>query len=119
MGHFVRVAWARYLTINSQPNINGVPSTHPEFGWGAADGYVYQKAYVEFFCTPAGFQRLLEILPGCEMYTYMAVNSDGEVMSNTHGNNDIFNRLVIDSYRYQVMSNTDGVNAVTWSADLF
>lgn len=31
------------LTINSQPNINGKPSTDPIVGWGPAGGYVYQK----------------------------------------------------------------------------
>ncbi|AET38575.1 methylenetetrahydrofolate reductase (NAD(P)H) MET13 Ecym_3063 [Eremothecium cymbalariae DBVPG len=36
------------FTINSQPKVNGVPSTHLLFGWGPADGYVYQKQYLEF-----------------------------------------------------------------------
>ncbi|XP_034733772.1 methylenetetrahydrofolate reductase-like [Etheostoma cragini] len=31
------------LTINSQPNINGKPSTDPIAGWGPAGGYVFQK----------------------------------------------------------------------------
>ena len=31
------------LTINSQPAVNGKPSTDPVFGWGSAGGYVYQK----------------------------------------------------------------------------
>lgn len=31
------------LTINSQPNVNGAPSSDPVFGWGYANGYVYQK----------------------------------------------------------------------------
>jgi len=31
------------LTINSQPNVNAAPSTHPVHGWGDAGGYVYQK----------------------------------------------------------------------------
>lgn len=31
------------LTINSQPNVNGVPSTDPVHGWGNPGGYVYQK----------------------------------------------------------------------------
>lgn len=31
------------LTINSQPNINGKPSTDPIVGWGPPGGYVYQK----------------------------------------------------------------------------
>ena len=31
------------LTINSQPAINGAPSTDPVVGWGSKGGYVYQK----------------------------------------------------------------------------
>jgi methylenetetrahydrofolate reductase (NADPH) len=31
------------LTINSQPNVNGVDSSHPVHGWGIQNGYVYQK----------------------------------------------------------------------------
>ena len=34
---------AGILTINSQPNVNGAPSTDPVFGWGSEGGYVYQK----------------------------------------------------------------------------
>lgn len=37
------------LTINSQPNINGESSDNEVIGWGSPDGYVYQKAYLEFF----------------------------------------------------------------------
>ena len=31
------------LTINSQPNVNGVPSTDPVHGWGNPGGYIYKK----------------------------------------------------------------------------
>jgi len=31
------------LTINSQPAINGISSSHPTLGWGVTDGYIYQK----------------------------------------------------------------------------
>ena len=31
------------LTINSQPAVNGKPSTDPTVGWGSKGGYVYQK----------------------------------------------------------------------------
>ncbi|CAF4437000.1 unnamed protein product, partial [Adineta steineri] len=37
------------LTINSQPAVNGKPSSDPIVGWGTSNGYVYQKAYLEFF----------------------------------------------------------------------
>ena len=29
---------AGYLTINSQPRLNGVKSNHAAFGWGSPDG---------------------------------------------------------------------------------
>lgn len=31
------------LTINSQPSINGKPSSDPITGWGPPGGYVFQK----------------------------------------------------------------------------
>ena len=31
------------MTINSQPNVNGAPSTDPRVGWGSPGGYIYQK----------------------------------------------------------------------------
>lgn len=31
------------LTINSQPKINGKPSSDPVVGWGPPGGYVFQK----------------------------------------------------------------------------
>jgi methylenetetrahydrofolate reductase (NADPH) len=39
----------KFLTINSQPRVNGAPSSDPIFGWGPAKGYIYQKPYFEFF----------------------------------------------------------------------
>ena len=32
-----------FLTINSQPAVNGVRSDDKIFGWGPSNGYVYQK----------------------------------------------------------------------------
>lgn len=40
---------AGFMTINSQPAVNGCRSDDSVYGWGGAGGYVYQKAYVEFF----------------------------------------------------------------------
>ena len=31
------------LTINSQPHVNGAPSTDSTHGWGGSGGYIYQK----------------------------------------------------------------------------
>ena len=50
------------LTINSQPSANGVPSDDEVFGWGQAGGYVYQKAYLEFFTCEENVLALLQVL---------------------------------------------------------
>lgn len=34
------------LTINSQPSINGAPSSDSKVGWGSPNGYIYQKVSV-------------------------------------------------------------------------
>lgn len=39
----LRVNRQGILTINSQPNINGKPSSDPVVGWGPSGGYVFQK----------------------------------------------------------------------------
>ena len=44
--------------------------------------YVYQKAYVEFFCSPEKFHALQQRLKSKPTVTYMAVDSSGDVQSN-------------------------------------
>ena len=47
-----------YYTINSQPKINGMKSESPQ-GWGGKGGYLYQKAYLEFFCSKINLDKIL------------------------------------------------------------
>lgn len=56
----VRLNRSGYLTINSQPRVDGRESSCPEFGWGGAGGRVYQKAYVEFFTSPSRLRDLMD-----------------------------------------------------------
>ncbi|XP_017483415.1 PREDICTED: methylenetetrahydrofolate reductase-like [Rhagoletis zephyria] len=69
---------AGILTINSQPNVNGAPSTDPVFGWGSEGGYVYQKAYVEFFLSRALTDQLLAVLEQYPNVNYQVVNRSGD-----------------------------------------
>lgn len=70
-----------FLTINSQPAVNGERSDSPSVGWGGPGGYVYQKAYLEFFCTPAKLNALVEKCNALPL-TYLAVTKEGSFMSN-------------------------------------
>lgn len=84
---------AGLLVINTQPHVNAAPSDDPQFGWGGPGGYVYQKAYVEFFASPQRVAQLLPALQANRSITYMATDAAGRVQSNLQ---------------------PEGVDAVTW-----
>ncbi|XP_011005230.1 PREDICTED: methylenetetrahydrofolate reductase 2-like [Populus euphratica] len=88
-----RINLKGFLTINSQPAVNAEKSDSPSVGWGGPGGYVYQKAYLEFFCSREKLNALVETCKAFPLVTYMAVNRGGSWISN--------------------VSLTD-VNAVTW-----
>jgi methylenetetrahydrofolate reductase (NADPH) len=81
----VKLNRAGFLTINSQPRVNGVDSTDKLFGWGGAGGYVYQKAYLEFFTSPENKERLLQEIVNYPSLSYHCVDLKGESVSNLSG----------------------------------
>jgi methylenetetrahydrofolate reductase (NADPH) len=81
------------LTINSQPRVNASLSTDPYVGWGPAGGFVYQKAYAEFFCSKDILDKIVAGMGKTSTCSYMAVNKKGEKIGNVK---------------------SDSVNAVTW-----
>ncbi|KAA8493866.1 Methylenetetrahydrofolate reductase 1 [Porphyridium purpureum] len=63
------------LTINSQPRVNGAPSSDKCFGWGDKHGFVYQKAYLEFFASEKIVDALFahaSAFPSLSMYAARA-----------------------------------------------
>jgi methylenetetrahydrofolate reductase (NADPH) len=66
-----------YMTVNSQPAVNGDPSEDAVFGWGGAGGYVYQKAYIEFFCSPDNLNALNEAFKTRPSLCYYAIDHGG------------------------------------------
>ncbi len=72
-----------FWTINSQPQINGASSSDPVVGWGGPGGYVYQKAYLEFFTTREKLQWLLEKTNTYPNVQLQASNLQGEIISSS------------------------------------
>jgi len=83
---------AGYLSINSQPAVNGERSDHQVFGWGGPGGRVYQKAYLEFFTSPDNLLHVAALVQTRPNLVYYAVNHAGDV----------------------VTSGSKGVTALTW-----
>ena len=94
-----RLNMSGILTINSQPAINGKPSNDPIHGWytlivhssilslhslslhsfscrGAPNGFVYQKAYIEFFTNKSTLDALLSVIDHHPSITYSVWNAE-------------------------------------------
>ena len=72
-----------YLTINSQPAVDGAKCEDEVHGWGPKGGYVYQKAYLEFFISPKSLDKLIAQIEADPQITYHAVNARGDMRTNT------------------------------------
>ncbi|XP_054160886.1 methylenetetrahydrofolate reductase (NADPH)-like [Oppia nitens] len=103
------------LTINSQPNVNGVQSTDPIHGWGDSNGYVYQKAYLEFFTPKDNISALRDALKSYPLVNYQIVDTSGtnnytNIVSNTpiavtwgvFPGNEIIQPTVVDPISFNV-----------------
>ncbi len=71
------------FTINSQPAVNGKPSTDPEFGWGPDGGYVYQRMYIEFFIDPEKLEKITNLLKKYPNISYQAINKKGNIIQSS------------------------------------
>lgn len=94
-----------WWTVASQPAVNGVKSLDPTFGWGPANGFVFQKAFVEFFVPADQWKRLHEKIARPEMKEsiwFYAANAAGDFVSQDFSGEP-------DQDMQEV-----GTNAVTW-----
>ncbi|KAH7033260.1 methylenetetrahydrofolate reductase [Microdochium trichocladiopsis] len=93
-----------WWTVASQPAVNGLRSSDPTFGWGPQHGFVFQKAFVEFFIPSADWKVLLEKLQSPEIQgsvCFYAANAAGDFVSS-------------DSTGGESLSDEASTNAVTW-----
>ncbi|KAL2262009.1 hypothetical protein VTK26DRAFT_2743 [Humicola hyalothermophila] len=73
-----------WWTLASQPAVNGLRSEDPVFGWGPPNGFVFQKAFVEFFCPARDWDALLrdKLAKQGEVVCWYATNARGDFMSS-------------------------------------
>ncbi|EGF79873.1 hypothetical protein BATDEDRAFT_16794 [Batrachochytrium dendrobatidis JAM81] len=109
-----------FLTINSQPAVDGALSSDSVYGWGPKNGYVYQKAYLEFFISPKKLDLLLEKLCQHPFLTYHAVNKNGDLKTNTK--NDSPNAVTWGVFPGQEIVQptvVEGVSFIAWKDEAF
>ncbi|PGH04239.1 methylenetetrahydrofolate reductase [Blastomyces parvus] len=110
-----------WWTLASQPAVNGVRNDHPIFGWGPrGEGFVFQKAFVEFFCTSQDFKTILKSIfekHGHDELAWFATNATGDFQSSSPPSEDSATDYSgpVDVYLdSNATSSGTGVNAVTW-----
>ena len=101
-----------FWTLASQPAVNGVKSDDKVFGWGPpGEGFVFQKAFVEFFVSRQVWEKELKPLlqeHGEDEMTWLKTDSRGDFESST------FPQKLADTTLTPSAAGATGVNAVTW-----
>jgi methylenetetrahydrofolate reductase (NADPH) len=135
-----------FLTINSQPRVNGAPSDDPKVGWGPKGGYVFQKviinkkrkkrkaflcsfwnsfcfnnnkAYVEFFVSPENLQSLIEATKNFPSITYYALNMAGTKYTNGPDNATAVTWGVFPNSEILQPTVVDPASFIVWKVSLF
>jgi len=91
-----------WWSVASQPAVNGVRSSEQVFGWGPPNGFVFQKAFVEFFLPSQDWEILHKKLACPEVaasVSWYASNSRGDFISSSSEGSD---------------SSPSSTDAVTW-----
>ena len=83
-GKLASINRAGFLSINSQPAVNGVKSTHPTYGWGGVGGRVYQKAYIEFFASPDLLKAIIQVMACHPSLNFNAINHNKQEYTSGH-----------------------------------
>jgi methylenetetrahydrofolate reductase (NADPH) len=107
-----------WWTLASQPAVNSVRSDHPIFGWGPpGEGFVFQKAFVEFFCSNEDYLSILRPLLqhcGYDELAWFATNAAGDFESPTPTATSTSPTDFISGLGTGLVLNGSGVNVVTW-----
>jgi len=108
------------FTINSQPNVNGISSADPNFGWGSEDGIVYQKAYLEFFTSKNNLDAIIEKIKSNKNISYQAVNKSGDIISNVKRDNvNVVTWGVFPGEKIKQPTIVDAMSFMIWKDEAF
>jgi methylenetetrahydrofolate reductase (NADPH) len=112
-----------WWSIASQPAADGVSSSDPVFGWGPKGGFVFQKAFVEFWVPAADWHNILKPYLqspaiASRVSWYAATNPQATNTSFTStlpGSSQNNNNIPKDaSIFFESSSSSSAVDSVTW-----
>lgn len=71
-----------WWTVGSQPAVHGARSDDSVFGWGPSGGFVFQKAFAEFFISDKDLHQLLDKINGDPFIRFYAADRQGSFKTN-------------------------------------
>ena len=107
------------LTINSQPRVNAADSMDPNLGWGGPGGYIYQKAYLEFFTPAATVEKLMHVCRARPSITWHAINVSGQSLSNNPVSTNAVTWGVFPGKEIMQPTVVDGASFAVWKDEAF
>ncbi|TAQ86434.1 hypothetical protein B7494_g5242 [Chlorociboria aeruginascens] len=108
-----------WWTVASQPAVNGIRSSDPVFGWGPKNGFVFQKAFIEFFIPSSDWKPLLAKLTSAhikEEVSFYASNAAGDFISSDSSPNPTSHLNAHSQVGTEHGERSGSANAVTWGA---
>ena len=110
-----------WWSIASQPAVDGLRSSDPTFGWGPKNGFVFQKAFVEFWIPSKDWHEVLkprltspDIASNVSWYASSNPNKGSLQPSNssTSDNTDLHQQSSVGVF--ESSSPASSVDSVTW-----
>ena len=110
-----------WLSIASQPAVDGLRSSDPTFGWGPKNGFVFQKAFVEFWITAEDWHKVLkprltssDITTDVSWYASSNPNKGSPLFSNGSSTEDADLHQQSAGGIFESSSPASSVDSVTW-----
>lgn len=115
----VKLNESGFLTINSQPRVDAAKSDDQSVGWGNPGGYVYQKAYIEFFTSPENCLLLQKMFEKYPNMSFHALNVKGEEHKNTKNRVNAVTWGVFPDSEIKQPTVVDSESFIVWKSEAF
>lgn len=98
--------------------VNGSESSNVTHGWGPTGGYVYQKGFVEFFCSADAFKALAEAAQSRSTLSYMATDASGNFFCDSEATTAVsWGAFPAAEIKQPLVACVDGFKA--WAGEAF
>ena len=98
--------------------VNAAESADVTHGWGPAGGYIYQKGYVEFFCSADAFKALAQAAQSRSTVSYMATDASANFFSDSDATTAVaWGVFPASEIKQPLVACADGFKA--WAAEAF